>query len=60
MIVACGRGIVAVPSVAAVHEYVQQRAGEQNQEGKKAEYMGLVFGNEVKARNCQKRQQDPV
>jgi hypothetical protein len=60
MIVACGRGVVAMPSVAAMHEYVQQRAGEQNQEWKQAEYMGLVFGNQVEARNGQKRYQDNV
>ena len=60
MIVAAGRGVVAVPSVAAMHEHVQQRAGEQNQEGKQAEYMGLVFGNQVKTRNGQKRYQDNV
>jgi len=60
MIVACGSRVVAMPSVAAMHEHVQQRAGEKNQEGKQAEYMGLVFGNQVETRNGQKRYQDNV
>jgi hypothetical protein len=60
MIVACGPRVVAMPSVAAMHEHVQQRAGEKNQEGKQAEYMGPVFGNEVEAGNGEKRYQDNV
>jgi hypothetical protein len=60
MIVACGRGVVAMPSVAAMHEHVQQQAGEQNQKREQAEYMGPVFGNQVEARNGQKRYQDNV
>jgi hypothetical protein len=37
-----------VPAVAAMHEHVKQRAGQQQQEGQEAEEMRPVLGEEEK------------
>ncbi len=43
-------------TVAAMHEHVHQRTGQQNQKRQRTEYMGSVFGDEVEARNGKKCQ----
>lgn len=43
-----------MPAMPAVHEHVKERAGEKEQERQVAEYMGLVFGDQVKSGNRKK------
>jgi len=47
-------------TVPSMHEHVKERTGEEEQEWQVAEYMGPVFGDQVKSGNRKKCNQHDV